>query len=74
MQGSGEAVTQALLGLAKLALESSRFTFQQPVIPEDDEDDDGEEGDNMEGNQEITDMAEMNVEVSDDDDIAELVE
>jgi intraflagellar transport protein 57 len=72
--GSGEAVCQALHGLVQVALKAQKFKFRTPVIPEDDEGDDGGEmgDDNMEGNADIADL--VGNEMDDDDDIAELVE
>ena len=73
--GSGEAVCQALHGLVQVALKAQRFKFRQPVVPEDDEGDEGGamgDGDDMEGNADIADM--VNNDFDDDDDIAELVE
>jgi estrogen-related receptor beta like 1 len=73
--GSGEAVCQALHGLVQTALKAQKFKFRTPVIPEDDEGDDGAEmgdGENMEGNADIADL--VGNEIDDDDDIAELVE
>lgn len=73
--GSGEAVCQALHGLVKVALKAQKFKFKQPVIPDDEDGEDGGEmgdGDDMEGNADIADM--VNNDIDDDDDIAELVE
>lgn len=73
--GSGEAVCQALHGLVQVGLKAQKFKFRQPVIPDDDEGDDGGEmgdGDDMEGNADIADL--VNNDLDEDDDIAELVE
>lgn len=66
--GSGEAVCEALHGLVQVALKAQKFKFRQPVIPEDDED----EGKQDEGD----DINEVDIQndLDDDDDIAELVE
>lgn len=66
--GSGEAVCQALHGLVQVALKAQKFKFKQPVIPDDDE----EEGDDMEDDNQIADLA--NDVFDDEEDIAELVE
>ena len=69
--GSGEAVIQVLLELSKQALSNSRFNFKAPVIPDDDADEGDDEEDDMEGQ---ADLADVQQEISDEEDIAELVE
>lgn len=66
--GFGEAVCQALHGLVKVALKAQKFSFRQPIIPNDDE----EEGDDMQDDNQIADLA--NDVFDDEEDIAELVE
>ena len=55
-----------------MALQSTRFKFRKPIIPEDEDGDDGGEEDDMEGNADLADA--VHNDFSDDEDIAELVE
>lgn len=70
--GWGDAVCSVLLSLAMKALEASKFKFRKPVIPEDDEGDNGGEEDDMEGQADLAEMVDDNL--SDPEDMAEIVE
>ncbi len=70
--GSGEAVCEVLLNLSQMALEGSRFKFRKPIIPEDEDGDDGGEEAETEGMQDLADQV-FN-DFSDDEDIAEMME
>ena len=70
--GWGDAVCSVLLHLSMKALEAARFKFKKPVIPEDDEGDDGGEEGDMEGQADLAEMVDDNL--SEPEDMAEIVE
>jgi hypothetical protein len=54
--GWGDAVCQSLLELSQLALKKQKFKFRKPIIPEDEDGEDGDgEEDDMEGNADLAD-------------------
>lgn len=57
--GTGEAVVSTLLELAKRTAQAKRVKFKKPVIPQDDADEGGadEGGDDLDGGQDIADLA-----------------
>lgn len=72
--GAGDAVCQALAELTRATLMNLKFSFANPIIPDDDEgmNEDLDDGDDIEGTADIADM--VNEDIEEDEDIAELVE
>ena len=73
-QGAGEPVCQVLLSLCKRTLTAKKFKFKKPVFKEEEGGEEGEDmmEDDMEGNADIADLA--NQEIEEEEDFAELVE